>query len=260
MSARCSIPSCRRRTGLKQADGFPPKRRFAVYRNNVCVGLVDALAERFPICLQLVGDEFFRAMAQCYVRERLPRTPMLFEYGDAFAAFVSEFEPARELPYLPDVARLEYAVGAAYHAADAAPLPLDFLRALSHERLDSATAVLHPSTHVVASAYPIVSIWRRHMSDDEMTPVELEHGEEALVVRPELAISVVASSLRRIGFRGRAQERKNLRRGHECGDRRRGGFRTDRLLARAFLDWSLRGRQRRALNLKNAFWRGRGDH
>ena len=76
---------------VEASHGFPPERRFAVYRNNVCVGLVDALAERFPICLQLVGDEFFRAMAQCYVRERLPRTPMLFEYGDAFATFVSEF-------------------------------------------------------------------------------------------------------------------------------------------------------------------------
>ena len=178
--------------GVEASHGFAPERRFAIYRNNVCVGLVDALAERFPICLQLVGDEFFRAMAQCYVRERLPRTPMLFEYGDEFATFVSDFAPARELAYLADVARLEYAVGQAYHAADAAPLSLDFLRALSHERLDSATAVLHPSTHVVASAYPIVSIWRRHMSDDKMTPVELDQGEEALVVRPELAIKVAA--------------------------------------------------------------------
>ena len=178
--------------GLEASHGFPPERRFAIYRNNVCVGLVDALAERFPICLQLVGDEFFRAMAQCYVRERLPRTPMLFEYGDEFATFVSNFAPARDLAYLADVARLEYAVGQAYHAADAAPLSLDFLRALPLDRLESATAVLHPSTHVVASAYPIVSIWRRHMSDDEMTPVELDHGEEALVVRPELAIKVAA--------------------------------------------------------------------
>lgn len=178
--------------GIEASHGFPPKRRFAVYRNNVCVGLVDALVERFPICLQLVGDEFFRAMAQCYVRERLPRTPMLFEYGDAFATFVSNFEPARELPYLPDVARLEYAVGQAYHAADAAPLPLDLIRALPLDRLESATAVLHPSTHVVASVYPIVSIWRRHMSDDEITPVELDHGEEALVARPELAIKIAA--------------------------------------------------------------------
>ena len=178
--------------GVEASHGVAPERRFAIYRNNVCVGLVDALAERFPICLQLVGDEFFRAMAQCYVRERLPRTPMLFEYGDEFATFVSDFAPARDLAYLADVARLEYAVGQAYHAADAAPLSLDFLRALSHERLDSATAALHPSTQVVASAYPIVSIWRRHMSDDKMTPLELDRGEEALVVRPELAIEVAA--------------------------------------------------------------------
>ena len=171
-------------------NGFPPERRFAVYRNNVCVGLVDALAERFPICLQVVGDEFFRAMAQCYVRAFPPRSPMLFEYGDGFATFVSEFEPARDLAYLPDVARLEYAVGQAYHAADAAPLPLDFLRTLPHDRLDRATAVLHPSMHVIASKHPIVSIWRWHMSDEETKPLELNRGEEALVVRPELAIRV----------------------------------------------------------------------
>lgn len=176
--------------GVEASHGFPPERRFAVYRNNVCVGLVDALAERFPICVQLVGDEFFRAMAQCYVHGCLPRTPMLFEYGDEFATFVSDFEPARELPYLPDVARLEYAVGAAYHAADAAPLPLDLIRALPLDRLESATAALHPSTHVIASKHPIVSIWRWHMSDEKTRPLELDRGEEALVVRPELAISV----------------------------------------------------------------------
>ncbi|MGJ0424656.1 HvfC/BufC N-terminal domain-containing protein [Methylocystis sp.] len=177
---------------LESPGGFPPERRFAVYRNNVCAGLVDALAERFPICVQLVGDEFFRAMAQCYVRAFPPRSPMLFEYGDGFATFVSEFEPARELPYLPDVARLEYAVGAAYHAADAAPLPLDLIRALPLGRLESATAALHPSTHVIASKHPIVSIWRRHMSDEKMRPLELDRGEEALVVRPQLAIMVAA--------------------------------------------------------------------
>lgn len=175
---------------LEIPGGFAPERRFAVYRNNVCVGLVDALAERFPICVQLVGDEFFRAMAQCYVRAFPPRSPMLFEYGDEFATFVSEFEPARELPYLPDVARLEYAVGAAYHAADAAPLPLDLIRALPLDRLEGATAALHPSTHVIASKHPIVSIWRWHNSDEKMRPLELGRGEEALVVRPDLAISV----------------------------------------------------------------------
>jgi hypothetical protein len=177
-------------TGLEARHGLPPERRFAVYRNNVCVGLVDALAERFPVCRQLVGDEFFRAMARRYAREFPPRTPMLFEYGDGFATFVANFEPARELPYLPDVARLEYAVGVAYHAENATPLATDVIRALPLDRLEEATATWHPSMHVVASNYPIVSIWRRHMSHEPMTPLALDRGEEALVVRPELAVVV----------------------------------------------------------------------
>lgn len=176
--------------GLESHTGVPPERRFAVYRNNLCVGLIDALSERFPVCRRLVGDEFFRAMARCYMRDFLPRTPMLFEYGDEFATFISTFEPASALPYLPDVARLEYAVGLAYHAADVAPTSLDVMRALPFDRLDSATATLHPSTYVIASKYPIVSIWRRHMSDDDSTPLELSHGEDALILRPALEICV----------------------------------------------------------------------
>lgn len=176
--------------GLETPHGFSPEKRFAVYRNNVCVGLVDALSERFPVCRQLVGEEFFRAMAHCYMREFLPRTPMLFEYGEDFATFVSQFEPARALSYLSDVARLEYAVGQAYHAEDAAPLPIGSVRALPPDRLENATPALHPSTRVIASKYPIVSIWRQHVSDEEMTPLDLNCGEEALVVRPELEIRV----------------------------------------------------------------------
>lgn len=173
--------------GLKAAHGAPPARRFAVYRNNVVAGLIDALSERFPVCLRLVDEEFFRATALRYVRVSLPRTPMLFEYGQDFAEFVSGFEPARGLPYLPDVARFEYAMGRAYHAEDAAPLSLDFVRSLPPERLEAATTSFHPSMQVVPSNYPIVSIWRANMAPHPPT-VMLDHAEDALVVRPRLDV------------------------------------------------------------------------
>src|SRR5690606_15015602 len=86
-----------------------PARRFAVYRNNVVVGLVNALAARFPALQRIVGEEFFRAMAQLYVRAHPPRSRLLMEYGDGFADFIAAFEPAAELPYLADIARLEAA-------------------------------------------------------------------------------------------------------------------------------------------------------
>lgn len=169
--------------GLVASRGVAPARRFAVHRNNVIGGLIDALAQRFPVCLRLVGDAFFRATAQCYVRKALPASPMLFEYGESFGDFLAEFEPARDLPYLPDVARLEYAVARAYHAADAAPLSLEELRSAPIDLLDGATVAFHPSTQLVCSRYPFVTIWRANMSKDEPIAQIADHAQDALVTR-----------------------------------------------------------------------------
>ena len=174
--------------GLIAWHGERPFRRFSVYRNNVIIGLIDALAERFPVCLRLVGEEFFRAMARSYTRISLPRAPMLSEYGEEFADFIAGFEPARDLPYLPDVARLEYAIGRAYHAADAIPQSLDLMRSLPGNRLDGATVSLHPSAQLIPSQYPIVSIWRANLSHEEQAALELDHAQDALVIRPHLSV------------------------------------------------------------------------
>lgn len=183
---------------LLDPDAPPPKglvapggvatRRFAVYRNNVVVGLIEALEQRFPVCLRLVGDEFFRAMAGVYVRRCPPRSPILAEYGDDFASFVAGFEPARDLPYLPDVARLEYAIGRAYHAADAAPLPLEVIQSIPGDVLGDLSVSLHPSLQLAPSQYPIVSIWRTNTFDAQAQGVELGCAEDALVVRPRLDV------------------------------------------------------------------------
>ena len=71
-----------------------PRRRFAVYRNNVHVSLIEALATRFPVCRALTGDEFFRAMARDFVTARPPRSPVLMTYGDDFGDFIDGFAPA----------------------------------------------------------------------------------------------------------------------------------------------------------------------
>ena len=57
----------------------------------------------------LVGEEFFRAMAQIHVRAHRPRSPLMFEYGDELPDFIAGFPPAADVPYLADVARLEIA-------------------------------------------------------------------------------------------------------------------------------------------------------
>ena len=94
-------------------------RRYNVYRNNVTVSLIDALAAVFPATQRLAGVEFFRAMARFHIRATPPTSPLLFEYGRDFPGFIATYEYARSAPWLADVAQgVERAWLDAYHAAD----------------------------------------------------------------------------------------------------------------------------------------------
>lgn len=86
---------------------LPAPPAFAVYRNTVMKGCIDALRANYPTVVRLVGDEWFRAAGLRFVRAHPPRAPMLFEYGEDFPAFLESFAPASELPYLPAVAKLD---------------------------------------------------------------------------------------------------------------------------------------------------------
>lgn len=175
---------------LQVRDGGPPARRFAVYRNNVYAGLIDALAKRFPATAKLVGDAFFRAMAREFVETSPPRSAVLLRYGGDFPDFIGAFPPAAAVPYLADVARLEWVWHEAYHAADAEPLSQEALSALG-PRAENVGFVLHPSLNLVRSAYPVITIWELSMRDGEDEPGRLPAGgEDALVLRPALQVTV----------------------------------------------------------------------
>lgn len=167
-----------------------PEQRFAVYRNNVVVSLVNALRARFPATEKIVGEAFFFGMARLFVTEHPPRSKILSEYGDDFPAFIAAFEPAQELPYLPDVARLEAARTRAYHAADAAPLCQRDIAALDPDTLADLRITLHPSLEIVRSPYPVVTIWAMNSGEREPGPVDDTIAEDALILRPDFEVMV----------------------------------------------------------------------
>lgn len=168
-----------------------PAARFNVYRNNVLASLIDVLASYFPVVRRLVGDEFFRAMAGEHVRQHPPRSPMLSRYGEQFPAFIASFDPVQDLPYLGDIARLEWHVLRAYHAADRRPLTASEIARSTSAEPQSVVLALHPSAALLASAHPIVSIWETNTNDDMVRPVDLASGgEHALVLRRELEVVV----------------------------------------------------------------------
>jgi hypothetical protein len=194
MDARLPAPA-----GLIGPDGEPSARRFAVYRNNVVVGLVEALKAAFPAIDRIVGADFFKAMARAYVLREPPASPILLDYGVGFADFIGGFAPAAELPYLSDVARIERAWTEAFHAPEAQPLDPATLAAIAPDRLADLRLALHPSLRLLRSPYPALTIWRMNVDDGVPAPVDLAAGgEDALIARP--LAEVEARSLPPGGF------------------------------------------------------------
>ncbi|MBR0568913.1 putative DNA-binding domain-containing protein [Azoarcus sp. L1K30] len=171
--------------GLRTWNGSDPNARFAVYRNNVLVSLVDALADTFPVCCELVGETFFRAMARVFVTDHPPRARVLAFYGREFPAFVSTFAPAASVPYLADVARLEMTRLEACHAADALPLPLSEIAAVlaTPAQLPGLRVRLHPSVAVLRSKYAVHSLWAAHQGEGDLSAVDPMLAEAVLVLR-----------------------------------------------------------------------------
>jgi hypothetical protein len=177
--------------GLVGPDGEPSARRFAVYRNNVVVGLIDTLKAAFPTVYCIVGAEFFQAMARTYVVAEPPCSPILLDYGAGFPEFIRGFEPAAKLTYLADVARIERAWTEAYHAPEAPPLDPSVLATIAPERLPVIRLLLHPSVRLVRSQFPALTIWRMNVGDGVPAPVDLDGGgEDVLVARPMAEVDV----------------------------------------------------------------------
>ena len=168
-----------------------PAKRFQVYRNNVFASLIEVVRARFPAVERLVGEEFFRAMARLFVEAHPPRSPVLLDYGGDFAAFLRGFPPAAELPWLADVAEIEWLCNRACHAPDAIPLEAAALAAIAPEHLGGLRFTLHPSARLFASGYPAVSIWEANTGDRDGSLSGDLGAEAALILRPALEVMVL---------------------------------------------------------------------
>ncbi|MDK1378394.1 MULTISPECIES: DNA-binding domain-containing protein [unclassified Sinorhizobium] len=170
--------------------GKAADKRFDIYRNNVTVSLIDALAAAFPATMRITGETFFRAMARFYVRETPPTSPLLFEYGRDLPAFIERYEYAQSMPWLADVARIERAWLDAYHAADAPVLSPHALTSFPADALADTVFETHPSAHVVRSAYPAVTIFSVNRDSGPVGRIEAREPESALITRPALDVEV----------------------------------------------------------------------
>jgi len=166
------------------ADGIGRGKRFSIYRLNTGISLTRTLATCFPVVEALVGGDFFKAMARAFIARHPPARPQLLAYGDDLPAFIEGFGPAASVPYLADMARLEWARNETLFAADDGVLTARELEALPMGRYGDLRFRLHPSVRLVESRWPVFAIWQAHQQEPVAAFPRREMPERALVLRP----------------------------------------------------------------------------
>lgn len=163
--------------------------RLGLYRGNLTTTWDKTLSSAYPVVRQLVGDEFFSALARAFGQAHPSDTADLNRFGAAFAGFLQGFPHVAELPYLADMARLEWLLHRTHYAADAPALDAATLAAYAPEQLETARFALHPACILFDSEWAVLALWQAHHG--EPFPEQMAAPSQALIARPGWATELV---------------------------------------------------------------------
>jgi hypothetical protein len=164
--------------------------RWHVYAHGYLARLTEALELTFPAVRRILGEAAFTALVERFVREYPPVSFDLARAGDLLPLFLERDAFGRQLPFLPDLARLERRIAEAFVAPDAALLTTADLRGLPPEDVARLSLRLAPGAAVVRSDYPLFDLWMcRTEEDDEAVSIELGNRPSVLLVsRPDVQV------------------------------------------------------------------------
>lgn len=168
--------------------------RLNIYRNNIFSGLIDSLLASYPVIVALVGDDFSRALMRAFILENPPQQGCLADYGGGLDIFIANYAAASALPYLADVARMEWAINESYYAPDDNALSSDDLRDFLTGTPTEAVLFLRSCIRLLQSPWPLAKI-RDFCLDGEggNETLDLDSGPCSLMIwRADLDVAVIA--------------------------------------------------------------------
>ncbi|MBL0142816.1 MAG: putative DNA-binding domain-containing protein [Betaproteobacteria bacterium] len=175
-------------------------RRLAIYRGAISANRRDALRAAYPVVARLVGDAFFDEAARRHSQTTPPDRADLNRHGASFPAFLAAYAHAQPMPWLADVARLEWAWQESLMAADAPRLDFAALALVREDEQADIRFRLHPGVRLVRSAWPVYSIWEANQPDRDGTPDREEGADDVLVWREEQRVRQATLDLPEAAF------------------------------------------------------------
>lgn len=170
---------------------FSAEQQLQIYHNNILVSLTEALQSIYPNIQRLLGEDFFKAAANIYIPQNLPHTGSLIEFAGNFAEFLADFEHTKEMLYLVDIAKIDWACHQIYHAKDSPLFDLNKLRNIPEAEYEQIKFILNPASFILKSAYPvlhIIKICQEIVGPEETVNLE-EGGDNILIIRKEMEIT-----------------------------------------------------------------------
>lgn len=168
---------------IRGDGGISAADRLAIYRHNLHAGFGKALSLEFPVVAALCGAEFFAALAREFQLAQPSRSGDLHHVGEPFPRYLRERFEGGEYAYFADVARLEWAREEAARSADGVPFDVGTLGSVAPDETPALRFTLRPPVRLVASHWPILSIWEAHQGPGEVRSVDLGAGPEQVLVR-----------------------------------------------------------------------------
>jgi hypothetical protein len=194
------------------ADAFDGTERLSIYRNNFLLSLTEALKANFPVTLQMLGADFFGQTARRFVLAHPPQRPCLFEYGAAFPDYLRELPELSRLPYVPEMARFEFARIAAYNAPRERYVAAETLSALSPDQLEALPICCARHAQIVWAEAPMLALWTAHQAaEPKLSEIEMTERRHALLVcRPDRTLVVQELDAAAAQFLSAAREETRL--------------------------------------------------
>ncbi len=155
--------------------------RWHIYGAGYFARLSESLEDDYPAVQRVVGRDAFRSMVRRYVLAHTPRSYDLGRAGDRLAGFLGTDWLTTKLPFLPDLAQLEWKLAEAFVSEDARPLRWEDLQAMEPERVSKMPLHLMPGTVVLRSEWPLIELWECKDRSDHEVSVELQ-GRRSIVL------------------------------------------------------------------------------
>lgn len=186
-------------TLVKTQGSLSSEQRVGIYRNSAHGILLDYLESLYPVCLELVGTEFFGRAAHQFIDQAPPTSPFLPEYGAGFVDYLAEHPGLQDLLWIVDVARLEWVRHTAWHTVNQEPSDFSQLENLSEQQQAELRFHLPNSAQLLSAHAPMHAIWLAHQTEDypdklPLEAIDLQQAEQVLIYREQRRLHQITLS------------------------------------------------------------------